>query len=92
MAKAPTNLGASVRARLLTLAKQRNLQFQTILIQFAIESLLYRLSISAHSSRFVLKGARLIMVWLETPHRATQDVEFLGFGDPEQPRSHWTRT
>lgn len=81
--KAGANLGASIRARLLNIAKQRNLQFQLILIQFALERLLYRLSISPHRDRFVLKGARLIMIWLDTPHRATQDVDFLGFGDSD---------
>lgn len=82
MPKKPTNLGASVRARLLTLAQAKGQTFDLVLIRFALERLLYRLSQSPHADRFVLKGAMLLMTWLPTPHRATRDLDFLGFGDP----------
>jgi hypothetical protein len=52
------NLGASVRARLLNLAKQRNQPFDLLLTRFTHERFLYRLSISQHSRRFV-QGAML---------------------------------
>lgn len=51
-----------------------------ILMQFAIERLLYRLSKSEHSESFVLKGAMLFVVWETLPNRPTRDVNFLGFG------------
>jgi predicted nucleotidyltransferase component of viral defense system len=82
MPKPPRNLGASVRARLLNIAKQRNQQFQLLLTRFALERLLYRLSLTAHRDRFVLKGAMLVTTWLDKPHRPTRDVDFLGFVDP----------
>jgi len=44
---------------------------------------LYRLSVSAHADRFVLKGAMLLMVWLDEPHRPTRDLDLLGVGDPD---------
>lgn len=82
MPKPPRNLGAAVRARLLDVAKQRNQQFQLLLTRFALERLLYRLSLTRHRDRFVLKGAMLVTTWLDNPHRPTRDIDFLGFGDP----------
>lgn len=84
MTKAPTNITASVRQRLLRLAKERGDDFQTLLIRYANERLLYRLSKSAHGSRFVLKGAALFTLWTGAPHRATRDVDLLGFGDSSE--------
>lgn len=74
------NRAASVRARLLNLAKAQASDFNEILIRFALERLLYRLSRSTHSDRFLLKGAMLFALWYEMPHRATRDVDLLGFG------------
>lgn len=76
------NIGASVRARLLNLAKQKGQAFDLLLTRYTIERLLHRLSISSHRDRFVLKGAMLMTTWFEDPHRSTRDVDFLGFGDP----------
>ena len=82
MAKQPKNMGASVRARLLTLSQTSGQTFELVLIRFALERLLYRVSRSSHADRFVLKGALLLMTWLATPHRATRDLDLLGFGTP----------
>jgi Nucleotidyl transferase AbiEii toxin, Type IV TA system len=51
-----------------------------VLTQFAIERALYRLSLTRHAERFVLKGAMLLVTWLEEPHRGTRDLDLLGFG------------
>jgi predicted nucleotidyltransferase component of viral defense system len=75
------DLGASVRARLLALAQQKGQSFELLLTRYAIERLLYRLSLSAHQDRFVLKGAMLMTSWFNDPHRPTRDVDFLGYGD-----------
>lgn len=77
------NVGASVRARLLNFARENNQQFDLVLARYANERLLYRLSISPHAGRFVLKGAALLMTWLKEPHRGTRDVDLLGFGDSD---------
>lgn len=83
MAKELKNVGASVRARLLQLAKASGQSFDLVLTRFALERLLFRLSQSPHADRFVLKGAMLMMSWFEDPHRGTRDLDLLGFGDPE---------
>lgn len=74
------NGGASVRARLLNLAKARNIEFGLLLTRFALERLIYRLSISPHRDQFLLKGALLFDLWFDQPLRPTRDADFLGFG------------
>jgi hypothetical protein len=71
---------ASVRARLLNVAKASGTDFNLVLVRFALERLLFRLSTSAHADRFVLKGALLFTLWYDLPHRATRDADLLGFG------------
>jgi len=75
-----TNMAASVRARLLNVAKMQNSDFQQVLVRFALERILYRLTQSPHANRFLLKGALLFTLWYDMPHRATRDVDLLGFG------------
>lgn len=75
-----TNTAASIRARLLNVAKAQGVDFNQVLIRFALERMLYRLSQSAHSERFLLKGALLFTLWYDMPHRATRDADLLGFG------------
>jgi Nucleotidyl transferase AbiEii toxin, Type IV TA system len=71
---------ASVRARLLNVAKATGADFNLVLVRFALERLLFRLSTSVHADRFVLKGALLFTLWYDLPHRATRDADLLGFG------------
>jgi hypothetical protein len=75
------NIGASVRARLLDRARAERSDFQILLTRYARERLLYRLSISAHRDRFVLKGAMLFVTWVADPFRPTRDLDLLGYGD-----------
>jgi predicted nucleotidyltransferase component of viral defense system len=86
MTKQPRDVGASVRARLLQLAKNRGEDFQLVLTRYGNERLLYRLAQSRHAASFVLKGATLFMLWTDKPHRATRDIDLLGFGDPSVDR------
>jgi len=76
-----SNVSASVRQRLLTLARLRNEDFQRILTQYALERLLYRLSQSVYADRFTLKGALLFLLWMQEPHRRTKDMDLLGVGE-----------
>lgn len=76
------NVAASVRARLMNEAKRSRIDYNQLLVRYAIERLLYRLSVSTHRESFVLKGAMLFGVWRGSAHRPTQDVDFLGFGEP----------
>ena len=75
------NVAASVRQRLMNLAKERHVAFNRILVQYGIERVLYRLSESKHSGNFVLKGAMLFVVWQGVQHRETRDLDLLGFGE-----------
>jgi hypothetical protein len=63
MKKPHKDVGASVRARLLQLAKQRGDDFQLLLTRYANERLLYRLTKSQHAGLFLLKGAALTTLW-----------------------------
>lgn len=74
------NLPASVRARLLNLARERGEDFTGLLTRFALERLMFRLASSEHTDRFVLKGATLFAIWSDQPHRPTRDLDLLGFG------------
>lgn len=76
------NIGASVRARLLRIGKEKGRNFDLVLTRYAIERLLYRLAQSRHANRFVLKGALLLMTWFDEPFRGTRDLDLLGHGDP----------
>jgi predicted nucleotidyltransferase component of viral defense system len=78
----PKDVGASVRARLSHLARDRGEDFQLVLTRYANERLLFRLASSRHAQHFVLKGAALFTLWTGKPHRATRDLDLLGFGDP----------
>ena len=74
------DLAASVRARLLNIAKSEGSNFNQLLVRYALERFLYRLSQSAHADRFLLKGALLFTLWYDMPHRPTRDADLLGFG------------
>lgn len=78
--KKPSNVAASVRARLLDLSRRRGVEFQLVLSEFAIERLLFRLGQSPHADRFVLKGAMLFKLWTDACLRATWDLDLLGRG------------
>ncbi len=75
------NVAASVRQRLLNLSRTEGEDFQKVLLRFAIERLLYRLSRSPHHHRFVLKGATLFALWSDSPHRSTQDLDLWSHGE-----------
>jgi len=74
------NYAASARARLLQKAKQQGETFNLLLTRYAVERLLYRLAKSQYSNQFILKGATLFTVWHSSPHRATKDLDLLGYG------------
>lgn len=80
MNPANPNVAASVRARLLNVAKIQGVDFNQVLVRFALERILYRLTQSQHADRFLLKGALLFTLWYDMPHRATRDADLLGFG------------
>jgi len=86
MKKAVNNRAASVRQRLLDRARANHDDYQMLLDRYAVERLLYRLSVSKYRDQFVLKGALLFSVWFDHPHRPTRDADFLAFGTPDAAR------
>jgi len=79
------NIGASVRDRLLNKARAEKMDYNLLLTRYALERMLYRLSISERRDQFLLKGALLFDLWFDVPHRPTHDADFLGFGYAEIP-------
>jgi len=55
----PSNVAHSVRTRLLMVSKSAGEEFNYILVRYALERLLERLSRSPHRDTFILKGAML---------------------------------
>jgi hypothetical protein len=82
-AKTPKNIAASHRAKLLNLAQERGEGFQFFLGRWISERFLFRLGRSAHRDQFILKGAMMFVAWDGKLHRPTQDVDLLGYGNPE---------
>jgi predicted nucleotidyltransferase component of viral defense system len=80
-AKELKNRAASVRTRLLSLARERGEDFQITLRNYLFERFLYRLSRSELRERFVLKGAMLLRLWADQPYRATTDLDLLSSGN-----------
>lgn len=74
---------ASVRQRLLNLARERGDDFNLLLSRYVHERLLYRLERSPEADRFIVKGATLFALWSAMPHRATKDVDLFGYGTPD---------
>lgn len=81
MAKEPVNLAKSVKDRLLNIARREGRVLDVVLVRYALERLLYRLSITGHRSRFVLKGGMLVTAWIDDENRVTRDADLLGHGD-----------
>ncbi|MEO6324250.1 MAG: nucleotidyl transferase AbiEii/AbiGii toxin family protein [Thermoanaerobaculia bacterium] len=92
MKKPVTNFGASVRARLHDLTRTRNGDFQFTLQRYVAERFLYRLGVSPHRERFVLKGAMLFVLWGESVIRPTRDLDLAGYWANDATSCHrWVR-
>lgn len=79
----PANLAISIHNRLLNLARFKQLDFNHILIRYALERFLFRISGSRYHHQFILKGAMLFQVWTGSLSRPTRDIDLLGFGPNE---------
>ena len=78
------NMAASIKQRLLNLAKERGEDFNFILSRFTVERFLYRISSSDEQGNFIVKGAMLFHLRaLDLPYRPTHDLDLLGSGPPD---------
>jgi predicted nucleotidyltransferase component of viral defense system len=73
-----SNVAASVRGRLLNIAKQENIQFQRILTLYKQEGLLHRIVSTQHGRSVVLKGGLLFYQMYGVFARPTKDIDLLG--------------
>lgn len=80
------NRAASIRDRLLNKARAEKRDYNLMLTRYALERLIYRISISPYRDQFLLKGALLFDLWFDVPHRPTRDVDFLGYGPADIPQ------
>jgi hypothetical protein len=75
----PRNASASIRQRLLNHSTAIKTDPNLVLIWYGLERFLYRLSVSTHSERFILKGAMLFRLWGGANFRSTKDLDLEGF-------------
>ncbi len=78
MSNAKQNLPASIHQRLLNKAHETGQAFNELIQYYALERLLYRLSISDHAEQFILKGALMFNAWGLADTRPTRDIDLLG--------------
>ena len=78
--KKPSNITASIRAKLNDQARAQHIDFGRLLTSYGLERLLYRLANSPYKGEFVLKGALLFAYWSGDMNRATKDADFLKMG------------
>lgn len=69
---------ASVRQRLLNIARDTERPFGELLQYYAMERFLYRLSVTPFKRKFVLKGALMLVAWKAPVSRPTMDIDLLG--------------
>lgn len=84
MAKAAKDIAASLRARLLNMARASGRDFDALLLQYMQERFLYQLSISPYRRHLILKGALLFLAYEMSLLRPTKDIDFLGFSIPNE--------
>jgi hypothetical protein len=71
------NIAESSKARLKKIAVAENKPFNYILMHYFIERLLYRLSVSAYTGNFILKGGLLLYTVFDNKARTTRDIDLL---------------
>jgi len=85
MNKEIRNMAASVKDRLLRIAKFNKVDYTRILQRYAQERFLYRLSVSDFRSNLVLKGAMMFLAYGLPDLRPTKDIDFLGTAISNEP-------
>jgi predicted nucleotidyltransferase component of viral defense system len=72
------NMPASVRARLLNLARKQGIPFQRLLTLYNQEGLLHRIVSTEYENSIVLKGGLLFYQLQGMVARPTKDIDLLG--------------
>ena len=80
----PVNVLASITAKLHNLARKFHWNYNYLLLRYANERFLYRLSVSPYADKFILKGSSLFIVWQNgNAYRHTIDADFMYYGNPD---------
>ncbi len=78
----PTNMSVSIYTKLKNIARQHEYNFMHLLIRYATERFLFRISNSNYAKQLVLKGGNLFVIWLQGSNsRPTIDSDMLCFGE-----------
>lgn len=72
------NYGKSIRSKLLNIAKNEDVYYQTVLTRYFQERLVYRISQTGYRQNFYLKGGSLMYAHEGFAARPTLDIDFLG--------------
>ena len=72
------NYGKSIRSKLLNIAKNEDVYYQTVLTRYFQERLIYRISQTGYRQNFYLKGGALMFAHEGFAARPTLDIDFLG--------------
>lgn len=78
------NLPESIRNRLLDKSKELQQPFDLVLVRYALERFLFRLSQSRHHQTCIVKGAILLHIVAPVISRATRDLDLLALGTPTE--------
>ena len=70
----------SLRQRLLNIAHEEHVDFQSVLTRYGLERFLCRLGRSEHRDALLLRGAFLLHAWQKDAAQPTWDIDFLGRG------------
>jgi predicted nucleotidyltransferase component of viral defense system len=81
------DLPASIKARLMKLARAQGIDFNRVQLLYVQERFLARLASGAHRDQFVLKGGLYLYSRYGTLARPTKDVDFLGRAAPSDVES-----
>ena len=79
------NIAASVRARLLNIARQYHIDFNRVILIYFQQCFLNRLAFSKYKENFILKGGLLFYGVEPLVSRPTKDIDFLGRDILNQP-------
>ncbi|NOZ64448.1 MAG: nucleotidyl transferase AbiEii/AbiGii toxin family protein [Caldiserica bacterium] len=71
------NKAASIRARIMNMARAEGIDFDALLLRYFQERFLYRLASSEFSNHLVLKGGLLLICFKMPISRPTKDMDFL---------------
>lgn len=71
----------SALGRIKNIFRETGEQYNSLLLQYAMERFLFRLSSSGYRDQFILKGGVLFYLWTEKKFRPTKDLDFCFYGD-----------